>query len=431
MGLTNKQKLISKYKGNEFLKNSFTLISGTSISQLVTLLFYPILTRIYSPEHFGLFSIFMSIIPIIVILASGAFEQAIIITKSSKETINLISVTIYRSIIVLLMLGLISYILINNVDILFKYKYYNQWILIIVFTSFLTIIYNIFNEWSVLEKKFKMLSINKIYNSSFITIFKTLNSFISFLSNGLIFGELFGKIITSSICLKLFIRNNIKIVSITNYKSLNKTRKKFSNFPRIMAPDLLINTLSGSIHVFFISAYFSNSDLGYLSLSLSLLTLPVTVISSAIKDVFREKANNEFAKTGSCRKLYVKLFKPIFVIGSIGFTLLYFIVPFLYSFFLGNQWTQSGYYAQILIPLFFFNFISMSLGGVFVIVNNLKISLYWQIFGLIISFISLYYGCVILKDFKMTLILFVIAKSITYILYSLLSFKYSVKIAQN
>ena len=47
-------QLINKILKQDFLKNIFTLITGTSISQLIPLLILPLLTRIFSPNDFNL-----------------------------------------------------------------------------------------------------------------------------------------------------------------------------------------------------------------------------------------------------------------------------------------------------------------------------------------------------------------------------------------
>ena len=46
---------------SELVRNSARLLSANVIAQAVGLLVYPILTRMYAPEDFGLLNLFMSI----------------------------------------------------------------------------------------------------------------------------------------------------------------------------------------------------------------------------------------------------------------------------------------------------------------------------------------------------------------------------------
>lgn len=415
-----------KKKSSDLIKNIKVVLTGTSLSQIIPLVFYPLLTRIYSPEQFGFMAFFMSVCSILIVISSGAYEQAILITKNNSELESLIKLIIVRSFIILIVISSTIFLLINTLPYLFDYRSYNNWILTLTLTVFLSIIFNVYNEWCVKKVEFKKLSYNKVYNSFFVSLFKSLNSFISLIPNGLIYGELIGKFIVALLSFKSMLSAGTKIFKAYNLKILNIVSRKFKDYPRYMMPDMLLNTLGGSVHVYIILAFFDPNELGYISLSLSLLTLPVTVISGGIKDVFREKANNLYINDGSCRKFYLQLMKPISIIGFLGFILLYFIAPIIFPLILGDQWLKSGIYAQYLIPFFYFNFVSMSLGGVFIIANKIKISLYWQIFNASLTVAALLIGSLYYGSIPITLIFYTIAKSTSYILYIILSYKYSV-----
>ena len=67
---------------NSLLKNVFLLVGGTTMAQLVSVMASPILTRLYSPEEYGTFSLFTSICAIFTIISCLTLEQAIALPKS-------------------------------------------------------------------------------------------------------------------------------------------------------------------------------------------------------------------------------------------------------------------------------------------------------------------------------------------------------------
>ena len=71
-------KLPGIFRG-EFLKNVATLISGATFVQIVAILIYFILSRIYTPEDFGVFGLYMSIVSITGIIATGKYEMAVLL----------------------------------------------------------------------------------------------------------------------------------------------------------------------------------------------------------------------------------------------------------------------------------------------------------------------------------------------------------------
>ncbi len=89
-------KFISNLKNNSYLTQIITLISGTLFAQIISLISIPILTRIYTPDEFGLYSIFFAVTSVIGMVSSLSYEQAIVLPKSqrSADAILLLSITI-------------------------------------------------------------------------------------------------------------------------------------------------------------------------------------------------------------------------------------------------------------------------------------------------------------------------------------------------
>lgn len=421
------KKLINKIRNSHFAKNTILLTLGTAIAQVLPFAFYPIFARIYNPDEFGFFYVIITIIPILTLLSTGMLEHAILISDTDEESYNIIKLILFRTAVVLTFSCILMYSLFAFTKILYPYSAYSRYIFIAILISLFTVIYNVFNEWSIRNKLFKKLALNKIYNSSLTSFSKVIGRYINVFNNGLILGEFIGKFFTAIICVISIIKSNKSISQKVSISQLREVYQKNRSFPRYMLPDQLINTIGGSVHVYIIGVYFSASELGYLSMALSLLTVPVTVISAAIKDVFRQKANELYFATGSCKDLYVKLFKPIFFLGLFLFVGIYFIVPYAFPVFLGEKWVMAGNYAQYLMPMFFLNFVSMSLGGVLVIANRIKVSLYWQIYNVATTVISLLFGALYFEDIISTLVLLVIAKSSSYLIYIMLSYNYSKK----
>ena len=44
---------VRKHKGNSFVKTISMVVGGTAFAQILTILVSPILTRLYTPEQFG------------------------------------------------------------------------------------------------------------------------------------------------------------------------------------------------------------------------------------------------------------------------------------------------------------------------------------------------------------------------------------------
>ncbi|WP_310441139.1 hypothetical protein [Sulfurimonas sp.] len=70
---------------SEFSRNVLTLMTGTTIAQAIPIAISPILTRIYTPEDFLVFALYMAIASILSVIATGRYEMAIMLPKYDKN----------------------------------------------------------------------------------------------------------------------------------------------------------------------------------------------------------------------------------------------------------------------------------------------------------------------------------------------------------
>ena len=76
-------------KQSEFSQNVLTLMTGSTLSQAIPIAISPILTRIYTPEDFGLYAVYLAIITILGTIVSGRYELAIMLPKKDEDAINI------------------------------------------------------------------------------------------------------------------------------------------------------------------------------------------------------------------------------------------------------------------------------------------------------------------------------------------------------
>ena len=410
---------------SEFVKNAITLTFGTSVAQAFPLLLYPILARIFSPADFGLLTTLTSITSILVVLATGKYESCILIADSKNDAANIVGLTLLLSFIFLF----ISFIVLQ----LFSYKFVTwlnapdlkMWLFVCPISAYVIIIFNCYNEWCVRNKYFVSLSWNKITNSAATTLSKLLFGFVKVVSNGLIIGDLIGRIISAGGCVFRALQKDRFELFQMSIKRMRYLAKRYFEFPKFSLPAQLLNTLGLTLPVLMIGAYFNSTEVGYYAMTMNVLTVPISVISVAIRDVFRQRANEEYVRTGSCKKIYTRLLKILIFWGVLGLLILLFALPGIFSIVLGIKWRIAGEYSQILLPMMAIDFVAMSLSGVLIITERVKIILYWQMYYAGITIISLLLGCVIFKDVKISLVCFSIGRSTAYLLEIFLSYKYS------
>lgn len=405
-----------------FRRNALVLSTGTFTAQALPLLLYPVFTRMYAPAEFGVFATVSAFATITAILAGGAYEQGILLARSRRVAAHVAGYSLLRSAIALTLLLALSIPLSGTVVRMGLDGAVASWVPAIPLMAAAIVIYNVYSEWCVRNKYFGELSRVRIWQTSAIAAARVGFGILTPAVNGVVAGDLLGKVASAARSGAMLWTRDRAYFYIHNLARIRAAARRYAHVARYALPDQLINNLSGSIHILFLGAAFGTEQLGYVTLVLSVMYVPVTVVSSAVKDVFRQRASVEYAVAGTCRPTYRRLLVPLILLALAGFGALYLVSPTLFPLVLGSEWAIAGEYARILIPLFLSNFVSMSLGGVLVIAERTDISLAWQIANLVLTVAALLVGTRMLNDVVGTLWCLSLARAASYVLYMGLSY---------
>ena len=90
-----KQTLKKILPKNRFARSVSFLAGGTAAGQAITVLAAPLLTRLYSPEDFGLLAVYTSLLMTIGVIASLRYQLAIPLPKSDEEAAHVVVLSLF------------------------------------------------------------------------------------------------------------------------------------------------------------------------------------------------------------------------------------------------------------------------------------------------------------------------------------------------
>lgn len=409
-------RTINKLKKDGFLTNVITLMTGTVIAQAIPIAISPLLTRIYSPEDFGTLALFISISSIIAVIITARYELAIMLPKDDEEALNLMGLSFLITLIMSMLLTMIVILYGYEIALLLGDKEFYVWLYFIPFYTFLTGIFQIFSYWSNRKIKYKRLSKNKV-TRSLTTVGTNLSVGLIYAGPlGLILGNIISQFIATIHLIYTSIKNdkvNLKTISFTEIKRL---ASQYIRFPKYSIWSALLNTGSLQLPVFFLSFYFPGSIVGYYSLSQRILNMPMTLLGSAVAQVFYQSATSLSSKDKILLKsVTLKLYKNMLLIGVVPTALIFAFGDYIFGFVFGEEWTIAGDYARIISPWILLVFISSPLALLYTVLNKEKVLLTFNFFLFAGRSISLLIGTLIFKDALATVILFSIISSLFYL----------------
>lgn len=414
-----KEKILFLFKKGSFRRDVIMVFSGTAISQGIYLLFYPILTRIYSPGNFGQYAIFMTFLSICTVIVTGQYELTLLLPKKDENYKSLTIGTILLSLFVSI---LVTVVLILGFPILQKYNLFNTRSIVcfLGISILVNALYQTFLYVSLRKRAFKFIAIINICNVAFSILFQYIFSQLGFKENGLIIGYMIG----TFIALGLFLSKNKEILLIGGRlkdvsSSIKEQMKKYKNFPMYNLPATLVNLLANQAPQILLNT-FGKIVVGYFSLSQKVLGSPVTLFSTSVSQVFRERASRDYREKGNCRPIFVKTFQSLLLISFIPFLLIFIFAPILIPFIFGSEWAEAGTYVRALTLMYFFKFSVSPLTYVIIIAEKQKLNFLLQTLLLILTLASIGLG-IYLKNPLSAIVSYSIAYSIVYIIFFIVS----------
>lgn len=407
---------------SEFSKNVATMLKGNIIAQILPLLATPILSRIFSVEEFGLFAFYSSLVSFFLVIAAGRYEMAILLPKEDKEAINLMTLS-FTIVSILSLLLLIVVVLFENQLLNWLDKpQLSGWLIMVPIAVFIGTSYRILTYWSNRRKRFKGTSISSVTQSisrmlvnlfggllktnfyefkvSIITFFKVLFSKNYVLPIGytqpgmgsLIYGYIVGFGLGSFNLSRSFFKYDRELLKDVTIKDIKRLAKLHDKFPKINAVHALVDEIKNSGVTFVISYLFSEIVLGLYSMTFRVLTLPLSIIGNAFGQVFLQKAAEMYANEQSLEVLIKTTLKKLSYIALPIFLPIILFGPQLFSFVLGDDYSVSGEYAQLLTPWLFLNFIMSPVLQIAVIMGKQKEIFRIALVGNLIIFGSIFFG---------------------------------------
>jgi O-antigen/teichoic acid export membrane protein len=384
--------LLDRVRKNEFLRNVFTLVSATGLAQAIALMVYPVLTRIYTPEEHGLFSLYLSIVTITGIMATGKYELAIMLPKREKDGIGLTVLSVFISLIFSALLLLFIAIFhrsipgwLGNLDI-------GKWLYFIPLSTFLVAVFQSLGVWYNRQKDYRVIAGSNLGQSVFNSAVKLSTSTMLDKGGGLVVGSIAGQLLGAAMFIVKLGRAGLGRFKEVTYQGMRQLSGEYAYFPRFSMPHKLINNLSGSLPVFAISLYFSAEQVGFFGLGFMLIHRPMNLISNSFTKVFSQKIikmhNDGQAIYGEVRRFVLRMC----AVAVLPFLAVMVFSPWLVSLIFGKEWLEAGEYMQIFVPWLFVVFLTMPLIFLGDMLSRQKKALGIEIVKLVLRVLSLGVG---------------------------------------
>lgn len=418
--LINKLRKISK---SEFVRNVIMVATGTAGAQAITIIFSPVVTRLYGPEAFGLLGSFLAILAMLTTIAALTYPIAIVLPKSDADAKGIAKLS------AILALGIAS---IATILLLTTGSWLAQTLNLEAISGFLLLIplamlfaayQQIFTQWLIRKKQFRTTARVAIIQALIINSAKVGIGCVHPVSAVLIVISTISYAF-HSVLLWAGIQSNEAARPNNDERTgtIHELTKRYRDFPFYRAPQVLLNAISQGLPVIIIATHFGASTAGFWALSKSVLAAPAELIGNSVGNVFYPQAVELYEKQANLKFFLLKTSCSLLLIGITVFLPIIIFGPWLFSFIFGSEWNEAGAFARWVSLWMIFSLASRPVISIIPIANLQKIFLYIELIFTSMKIAALYVGFVF--DFAMiSVALFCLISCFFYMLLFLIVWK--------
>jgi len=327
----------------DYFSSILSLSAGNGVAQLLSLLFLPIITRLYSEEEYGEYSIFLQLSILISIFIALRKENTFLLIGKYENILHF-----YRSTEKILILALLILFLLGLMFYESDYGYVTN----VLLAACSLVLIGLNSNILIFREKYIHVGISEILNKSIFLLLAF--SFYKFFGvNGLIYGYVVALIFK-------FLYLRLKNLSI-NKKFIKPSDEQINVVKKSghsVAISHLLLSLTTLIPMFTINNYFSAEQLGLYALAIGVVFLPSSIISVNIGNIYFEKIIKNKKDTidilgqtvliAGCMSFII--FVPIFLFG-----------PYIFATVFGSNWYEAGEIAKIISISGFFGFVTSTI----------------------------------------------------------------------
>lgn len=424
----SKLSLLRNRLNEDFVKSIITVLGGSTVSLVLPLISSFWLVRIYDPAiDFTPYALFAAFCAALTALANSHYTSAILVADNERESASVLRLTLYINFIIAiagcLLLIFIRYPLLKFLNASDSF-YVTVWL--VPFTVLLMGINAAFTQWAYRFKQYKRVALNRMIQAVITMVFQT--AFGLYFKNiqGLILGFVAGQLIASIVLSLKCLYNDKQLLSPVTIAELRKDAKKYNIFFRFQTPADIINVFTQQLPGFLLSKYAASpSDLGFYGQAYRLMVAPASIVTSAVSDVFRQKANQDYKEKGNAEAIFKRTTKMLFLIMIAPCLAVAIAGPWIFTLLFGTGWGTAGVYAQILVIMLLPKFIVSPLSYMYIIARKQVEDFYLHIYILVSTIFAFYLGYKLYGTPEKMLLFFSINYAFIYMIYFFRSYTFA------
>lgn len=375
--------LFARLAASRYLRDALALSAGTAVAQALLLAASPLLTRLYTPEHFGLFAFYVAAGSIIALFATGRLELALPLESRRAGALRLLSALTWLAIATCLVLTVLALAVGPLLGAWFGLGDRTALLPLLPLGALPLALYRAQRYWQIRNGGFRHLAVAVIVRAA---VSVAIAAAIAIWSNDMLWG-LVGLIVAQFaadwVNLAMALRGNSRrfwrvLPRLRPRRAWQALHRHRRNGATLFASQLF-SMISLQTPIYLIGTVFGGAALGFYALAERVIAAPATLLSNALGDVFRQRAAAQWREQGRFDGLFIRVALLAALLGLVPYGICIVWGPDLFELAFGAQWRTAGEMVQVTAIAWYAVFVSGAVDKGALIVGDHRYIMAWHV----------------------------------------------------
>lgn len=375
-------RLKERLANNRFLTGVLTLASATAAGQLILVLATPLLTRLYTPEEFGLLAVFMAVMAVVLVVSSLRYEFAIPLPRNAGSARQLLYLALAIN-LAMAVLSLLAVVLFrDDIARLVKAPQLSTYLWLLPLGILFAGTYKALSYWAIRNKDYPVIARTKIVQSLANVATQVLAGLAGLGAFGLMLGQVVGQTAGAA-----RLATGARLRGVFSLERLNSLRsramlRRHRHFPKYDAPAATVDVLSVQLPNLMLAGLFSPMVAGLYMLAERVLSAPMGLLGQAVGQVLFGSSRDAIQQ-GTLDRLAIRIIASLSAMILLPAIAVFFWAGDLFAWIFGDVWREAGLYASWMILGLSVQFLYSPISMVLMATNGQKINLFIHLFMLL------------------------------------------------
>jgi len=352
-----------------------TLLSGSTVVLAIAYLSQPILTRLYSPDAFGVADYFVAVMTVLISFTSLRYEDALMLPEDEQEAAGVA----WLALVVLIgFAGLLSVLLLwrEALAALLGLPGIAPWLFLVPPALLAMRAAKIAELWLIRAKRFRDVTAGQVAGTSTMVAARIgaalppLHAEAGGLIVGFVIGHVAALLVLGGSALR---RSGRAFLAAFGMARIAAAARRYRRFPLFSTPSSLLGALVARLPFFLIPLYFQDEALlGFFGRAFNVLAIPLSLVGSAVASVFFVHAA-EAHRDERLTEVTVTVHQRLVMLGLFPTAALTLAGPDVFEVVFGAPWREAGVFMQYLGPWLFLASVASPLTRLFDVLERQRL----------------------------------------------------------